>query len=158
MSLDVLVAYARDERLVAIGKPEELEGRPQLGILDRRGDVGRRALREEGERRAEELLEAARKGRGQDGEEMRLEVDDVRGRDGVAQPRRAGVAGWKRDDVCVGVLTRHLEPTQSTSPPTKAQVGQLRQGRRWPATVERVDAHKKARRTNDIPHNPPCTS
>jgi hypothetical protein len=82
--LDVFVAHARDERLVAIGESEELEGLPQLGVLNRRGDVGRRALRKEGERRSEELLEPAREGGGQNGEEMRLEVDDVRGRYGVA--------------------------------------------------------------------------
>jgi hypothetical protein len=38
----------------------------------------RRALRgEERERRGEELFEPAREGRGQDGEEVRLEMDDV---------------------------------------------------------------------------------
>jgi hypothetical protein len=97
--LDVLVAYARNERLVAIGEPEELEGRPQLGVLDRRRDVGRRALRKAGERRGEELLEPARKGRGQGGEEMRLKVDDVGGRDGVAQPGRAEVVKRKGRDM-----------------------------------------------------------
>jgi len=99
VSLDVLVAYARDERLVAIGEPEELEGRPQLGVLDRRRDVGRRTLRKEGERRGEELLEPARKGRGEDGEEMRLKVDDVGGRDGMAQPGRAEVVKRKGRDM-----------------------------------------------------------
>lgn len=80
----MLIAHTRDERLVAIRKPKKLKGRPQLGVLNGRGDVGRGALREEGERRGEEPLESARKGWGQDGEEMRLEVDDVSGRDGVA--------------------------------------------------------------------------
>ena len=81
---DVLVAHARNERLVSIRKPEELKGRPQLRVLRGRGDVGCRALREKRERRGEELFEPAREGRGQDGEEMCLEVDDVGGGDGVA--------------------------------------------------------------------------
>jgi hypothetical protein len=81
---------------------------------------------------------------------MRLEVDDVCGRDGVAQPGRTGVAGWKRDDVCVGVLTRYLEPTQSTSPPTKAQAGQLRQARRWPATVRLMPTRRRIGQTTHL--------
>ena len=84
MRFDVLVAYTRNERLVAIREPKELKGRPQLRVLHGRGDIGRRALREERERRGEELFEPARERRGQDGEEMRVEVDDVGGGDGVA--------------------------------------------------------------------------
>lgn len=84
MRLDMLIAHARNERLVPIRKPKELKRRPQLRVLHRRGDTGRRALGEEPERRGKELFEPAREGRGQDGEEVRVEVHDVGGRDGVA--------------------------------------------------------------------------
>jgi len=67
MRLDMLIAYTRNERLVSVRKPENLEGRPQLGVLDGRGDIRRRALREECERRGKELFKSAREGRGQDG-------------------------------------------------------------------------------------------
>jgi hypothetical protein len=82
--LDMLIAHACNERLVSIRKPKELKRRPQLRVLHGHGDTRRRALREECERRGKELFEPAREGRGQDGEEMRLEMHDVGGRDGVA--------------------------------------------------------------------------
>jgi hypothetical protein len=62
MRLDMLIAYARDERLVSVRKPEDLEGRPQFGALNGRRDIGRRALGEKRERRGEELFESSRKG------------------------------------------------------------------------------------------------
>ena len=63
MRFDMLIAYTRNERLVSVRKPEDLEGRPQLGVLNGRGDIGRRALREKSERRGEELFESSREGR-----------------------------------------------------------------------------------------------
>lgn len=83
MRLDMLIAHARDERFVSVREPEDLKGRPQLGVLNGRGDVGRRALGEKRERRGEELFESSWEGRGKDGEEMRMEIDDVCGRNGV---------------------------------------------------------------------------
>ena len=62
MRLDMLIAYARDERLVSVRKPEDLEGRPQFGVLNGRRDIGRRALGEERERRGKELFESSWKG------------------------------------------------------------------------------------------------
>lgn len=64
MRLDMLIAYTRNERLVSIRKPEDFERRPQLGVLNGRGDVGRRALGEKRERRGKELFESSWKGRG----------------------------------------------------------------------------------------------
>ena len=84
MRLNMLIAHARNERLVPIREPEELKRRPQLRVLHGRGYTGRRALGEERERCGEEFFEPAREGRGQDGEEVRVEVHDVGGRDGVA--------------------------------------------------------------------------
>ena len=82
--LDVLIAHACNERLVPIRKPKQFKRRPQFGVLHGRGDIGRGTARVEREGRGEELLEPAREGRGQDGEDVRLEVDDVGGGDGVA--------------------------------------------------------------------------
>ena len=64
MRFDMLIAYTRNERLVSVRKPEYLEGRPQLRVLNGRGDMGRRAFREKRERRGKELFESAWKGRG----------------------------------------------------------------------------------------------
>jgi len=64
MRFDMLIAYTRNERLVSVREPEDLKGRPQLGVLNGRGDIGLRALREKRERRGEELFESSRKCRG----------------------------------------------------------------------------------------------
>ena len=78
--LDVLVAHARDERLVAVREPKQFKGRPEPRILHRRGDVRRYALRRERQRCGEEPLEPRCERRGQDRENVRLKGDDVGGR------------------------------------------------------------------------------
>jgi hypothetical protein len=85
MRLDMLITHARNERLIPVRQSEDLKRRPELGVLHGRGDAGRRrAVGEERERRGEQLFVSSREARGEDGEEVRVEVDDVGGRDRVA--------------------------------------------------------------------------